>query len=158
MRRILVVTADAEKRRNLATWLSTEGFEVVLVATFTAGKAQLKGNPDLVIADVRLGAYNGLHLAIHAKGVGIPAMVMGTDDPVLARDAQAIGVRWLGASLDPSTLVALVREFIGPGHQTVSIPTQTPGAGEMAWWGLSSDTGLTRRIVESPHGGRMIQH
>ena len=152
MRRILVVTADAQKRRNLAAWLSAEGFEVVLVATFTAGKAQLAGNPDLVIADVRLGAYNGLHLALHAKSVGIPTLVMGTDDEVLARDAQAIEARWLGAAPDAATLVATVKEFLGAGQ---TLPA--PASGEMVWWGISSDAQLTAR-VEPTHAGRMIQH
>ena len=154
MRRILVVTADAQKRRNLAAWLSAEGYEVVLVSTFTAGKAQLADHPDLVIADVRLGAYNGLHLAIHARRAGIPPLVMGSDDQVLARDAQALNAGWLGASPDPSALVALVKEIVPPGQ---SGPLSAPAAGEMAWWGMSSDSGLTPRI-EPTHAGRMIQH
>ena len=153
MRRILVVTADAQKRKNLAAWLSAEGFEVLLVATFTAGKAQLASDPDLVVADVRLGAYNGLHLAVHAKAVGIPTLVMGSDDEVLARDAQAIEARWLGASFDAATLLAAVKEFISPGH----LAPPTPGSGEMVWWGISSDGGIPTRGEPHPHG-RMIQH
>lgn len=154
MRRILVVTPDAQKRRNLAAWLSAEGYEVVLVGTFTAGKAQLAGNPDLVIADIRLGAYNGLHLAIHAKRTAIPTMVMGSDDQVLARDAQALDVRWLGADPDPSVLVATVKEVVAPGQ---SASLSAPAAGEMVWWGISSDSSLTPR-VDPTHSGRMIQH
>ena len=54
--------------------------------------------PDIVITDVRLGAFNGLQLAILARDVRPDAQVIvisGFDDPVLKEDARRIGATYL---------------------------------------------------------------
>jgi YesN/AraC family two-component response regulator len=67
--------------------------------------------PDIVITDVRLGAFNGLQLALLARAVRPDARVVvfsGFDDPVLKEEARRIGAAYL---LKPLTGQALVRKL-----------------------------------------------
>ena len=55
--------------------LSNEGYHVVTTTTFedaSAGLALTK--PDAIIADIRLGAYNGLHLIYTSSCAILPKM------------------------------------------------------------------------------------
>ena len=60
--------------------------------------------PSVLIAEVRLGDYNGLHLALRAKAGSIPALVLGNPDPVLEREAERLGVVYLAHQLSRSQL------------------------------------------------------
>lgn len=60
----LVVDTDASARRRTELMLESAGFVVMGAASFPDAKAQLASmSPDIVIADIRLKAFNGLHLA-----------------------------------------------------------------------------------------------
>jgi len=94
--RVLVVTQKLDALR----WsLMPKGLEVTLVTTFADAKAHLKTEPDLVIADVKLGFYNGIHVAIRALAADIPAIVIGPDDSGLRRDAVAIGATYIAEAV-----------------------------------------------------------
>ena len=61
---ILLVNADLVVLEQLGRCLSSEGHEVVAVPTFQMAKEMYNAiGPDLVVADVRLEAFNGLYLA-----------------------------------------------------------------------------------------------
>ena len=61
---ILLVNADLVALEQIGSCLSNKGHEVVAVPTFQAAKEVFRAiSPDLVVADVRLEAFNGLHLA-----------------------------------------------------------------------------------------------
>jgi hypothetical protein len=79
--------------------------------TLCSATRVLNWQPDLVIADVRLGAFNGLHLAMRAIWAGIPAIVMGFEDGVLRREAAAMGATYLAGRVDARALLALVEIF-----------------------------------------------
>jgi hypothetical protein len=68
---------------------------VVVVSSFAAGKRQLVFQPRLLITELRLGEYNGLHLALRAQAHGVASVVLGAADPVLQRDAIALGATYL---------------------------------------------------------------
>jgi len=153
-RHILIVTRDAWRERALPVWLSAAGYEVALVGTFAAAKAQLKAAPDLVITDVKLGAYNGLHLAVRAHSVGIPVIAMGADDSVLEREAMALNARWLGASPAREAILAAVEAAMA---STPATPCEVPPIAEedrLPWMMFSTlpGTGDTRT------GKRMLLH
>src|SRR3990172_5848552 len=86
--RILLVAPSDEVANTVAPWLESAGFELVQQKGFAEARATLGTRPDLVITEVKLGPYNGLHLAILAGGQGTPAIVIGDRDPVLQGEAE----------------------------------------------------------------------
>ena len=59
-----------------------------MIGDFVVAKTLLEARPDFLIAELKLGAYNGLHLAIRAAGQGTPAIIVGDADPVLQAEAE----------------------------------------------------------------------
>src|SRR5688572_14328225 len=102
----------APTRRIAATFsvgLVEAGLRVTLVTTFKAARQALESSPDLLISELRLGEYNGLHLALRAHSRGIRAIVLGAGDPVTQREAQTVGADYVPDDCDPAQLGAAVR-------------------------------------------------
>lgn len=108
-RRILVVDDDEAIRTWLVRLLGGEGYTVLPVGTVDEGKRALAtANPDLLITDVRMGAFNGLQL-VAMNPAGIPAIVItGHDDLVVQADARRMGAEFLLKPVDSADLLDLV--------------------------------------------------
>lgn len=112
---VLVVDVDPASRTALAAALSRQGCGVVVAETFADARRLLPElEPAIIVAPVRLGAYNAIHLA-HIARARFPhtrTMIIGYNDPVLAGEAAAAGATYL---VDPTpadlaaTIVAAVR-------------------------------------------------
>src|SRR5689334_6277009 len=93
--RVLVVTPDGDLRRMLAGRLSRAATLVDVVPGFDAARGPLLATPyDLLLTDLRLGEYNGLHLVHLAAVSDLPtrAVVFATGfDPYLASEVKAAG-------------------------------------------------------------------
>src|SRR5687767_15496459 len=62
-RRVLIVEDDPATRTGLEKFLQLAGYDAVTASSFQSGlQALIDTPPDLLIADVRLGEYNGLQL------------------------------------------------------------------------------------------------
>jgi DNA-binding response OmpR family regulator len=107
--RILLVDDDGATRRGLVALLEEAGYTVIAVSTLHAGKhALVAEDPDLVITDVRLGAFNGLHLLV-ARRTLIPAIVItGFPDRALEADARRMGAEFLVKPIAPAELLRLI--------------------------------------------------
>ena len=81
--KVLIVDDDKTTREGLAEFLEEAGYEAVAVGTFEDATRELRTSPpDLLIADVRLGPFNGLQLVISSPQP-IPAIIItGFADPV----------------------------------------------------------------------------
>jgi DNA-binding response OmpR family regulator len=67
-RSVLIVDADIEALDAAVGWLKEAAYDTTAASTFLEGKAALSARVfDLLIANIRLGAYNGIHLALLAK-------------------------------------------------------------------------------------------
>ena len=109
---ILLVTPNTVAACTTRASLRAAGYDVRVRSTFEgAARCLIRRDPDLVVADVRLGAYNGLHLAMRALWVGVPAIVIGDQDGVLKREAQAMGAAYLTGPVDGRALMALVENL-----------------------------------------------
>jgi DNA-binding response OmpR family regulator len=108
--RILLVDDDTATRVGLAELLANAGYEAHAVATFEEGLRALRTDtPDLLIADVRLGAFNGLQLLVSSPR-SVPAIVItGFADPVLESDARQHGAEYVLKPVTPSVLLDMVR-------------------------------------------------
>jgi DNA-binding response OmpR family regulator len=73
-RRIVVVSPDGERLNTLVDGLLSAGYLATGASTFAEGKLLVAAeSPDLVIADERLGPFNGLHLIVVGRA-HFPAM------------------------------------------------------------------------------------
>jgi hypothetical protein len=93
-------------------WLTDAGCAPFVVSSFAAAKQHLDEKPCFLISEVRLGEYNGLHLALRAQGPGIPVVLIGEPDPVLQREAAQLGAVYLSRDLDAQQLLAVVQPIV----------------------------------------------
>ena len=86
--------------------------DVATCADFVTARQHVrKATPDLLITNLRLDTYNGLHLVAHAGPPTRAVVYMDPPDPGLLRVAQAAG-----AFVEtPQRLVAAARSYIGAG-------------------------------------------
>ena len=111
-KRILIADDDPSIRAWLTRLLGDAGYRVVAAGSVEEAKKTLISDggsrPDLLITDVRMGAFNGLQL-VAMDPRHIPAIVMtGHDDPVVEADARQLGAEFLLKPLDPAFLLRLV--------------------------------------------------
>jgi DNA-binding response OmpR family regulator len=96
---LLIVDDDIPLLSALSRYLEDSGFHVASSSAFEEAREHISSaRPDIVITDVRLGAFNGLQLAMLARDVRPDARVVvfsGFDDPVLKEEARRIGAAYL---------------------------------------------------------------
>lgn len=111
--RVLIVADTPALTEDLLGWLVPEGYQSTVATTFASAMIQLRTHPHLVISQLRLGAYNGLHVAIRARGESIPAVVIGTPDAVLEREARQLGATFVkSGELARERILAVLQELI----------------------------------------------
>src|SRR4026208_85678 len=96
---ILVVSADAKRTNAPFDILKSAGHDVVAAFGFDEAVRTLADySPDLMIAEVRLGAFNGLHLVIKSQ-IAHPALrtivIDRNHDSFLESDAARLGALYL---------------------------------------------------------------
>lgn len=99
-RAVLVVSPSPNLSRALARAVRRTGYQLVVAGTFEAAKARLADRPGLIITELKLGAYNGLHLALRGSVSGIPAIVVA--DKAFEHDVEHAGAVWVS----PETVVS----------------------------------------------------
>src|SRR4051794_35499005 len=120
--RVLIVDDDEVYLDGMKELLEDAGYEVFLATSFEDGRHTLHAHsPNLLIIDVRLGAFNGLQL-ISTGQVRIPAIVVtGFDDTVLRADAGGFGASYLVKPIKPAVLLALIQQKLSiNGHDSVA--------------------------------------
>jgi DNA-binding response OmpR family regulator len=128
---VLLVAPTPHLAANLIEWLTQAGCAVMLVTSFAAGKARLDQHPSMLISEVRLGDYNGLHLALRAKSMDIPSIVLGSADAVLEREAQRLGVIYFTDELDGAKVLSIVRNVERAAEKSAS--TRGRGLAFLSW-------------------------
>ena len=117
-RQVLVVARNPKVAERLISWLAARDREATLTTTFANAKTHLDLKPDLVVAEVKLGEYNGLHLALKADAVGIPTVIIGPPDPVLQKDADSIHAVYLPHLTRASLLEAVDKLLATPASSS----------------------------------------
>lgn len=114
-RRALVVCGESSRRRELSDWLATDGYDVDQVVGFINARRSLEvSHPDLLVSDVKLEAYNGLHLAIWSRGqqLGTQTVLIGEPDLVLEREAERERAVYLSPPFDQGTFLRTVNALV----------------------------------------------
>lgn len=150
---ILIVEDDLTTRTGLAELLRQEGYETAAVGSFEEGARQLRASPpDLLIADVRLGPFNGLQLVISSP-TPVPAIIItGFADPVLESDARRRGAEYVLKPVDPAGLLDLVRAKLAAAKSGFGVPRRWDR--KIVIGGLPAQIGdEPARILDVSYGG-----
>lgn len=109
---VLVVEPLLTDALTIVSALSAEWYRVTVVETFGEAKAQLSSHPPaLLITEIQLADFNGLHLVLHGKSIrpDLAAIVTARrSDPGLRLDAEQMGATFVLKPAAPSELVAAV--------------------------------------------------
>jgi len=121
--RILIVDDDPTTRVGLAELLQQSGYETTAVPSFEQAARLIRtAPPDLLIADVRLGPFNGLQLVISSP-TPLPAIIItGFADPVLESDARRRGADYVLKPVSPARLLELVAHKLSSSRPGFGIP------------------------------------
>jgi len=106
----LVVEPNQADRMFTASTLTAARFNVTAVDNFSDAKSLLVAHPPmLLVTEIRLEAYNGLHLVLRGLSKRPHMMVVVTSafmDPVLRLEAERLGATFVPKPVAASELVA----------------------------------------------------
>jgi two-component system response regulator RegA len=107
----LVVEPSVAETLSLVSSLSDMGFQVTVSDNFRDARARLMSAPALLITELRLGEYNGLHLVFRAKSIRPDiAAIIRTQiaDPLLQLEAERMGATFVLKTTSPEEFRAAV--------------------------------------------------
>jgi DNA-binding NtrC family response regulator len=117
---ILIVEGDPALLTLWSETMANAGYEVTTALSFEeARRSMVTSVPDVLLTDIRLGAYNGLQLVIRARAANprLRAIVVtGHPDVVVQREAERLGAVHVEKPLDMKVLLELVAGALG-GHK-----------------------------------------
>jgi DNA-binding response OmpR family regulator len=128
-------------------WLTDAGCDVAVVSTFAAARNHLESDPALLVSEVRLAEHNGLHLALRARHRDIPAVILGTSDPVLERDAKELGAVYLTSEVTRQRLLAIIAPVIAAAQNAP--PAPRPAATNLSFLSWREFSGPLGAVSES---------
>jgi len=113
---ILIVDDDPQTLAGLVALVEGAGHSALGASDYAEGRRLLAQIPvDLVIVDVRLGAYNGLQLVVLAQSLPSPPAAIvtsGFEDRVLEAEARHLNAPFLLKPVDPPRLLAQINEML----------------------------------------------
>jgi CheY-like chemotaxis protein len=118
-RTALAVESDTAQLAAIAEALRALDYTVVAVSTFDEARKQLLAISDLslLVADIRLGQFNGLHLAFRARAHYPNVKLVITDhafDTTLESETRRLGGAYLARPFTAEALGELVGQLEGP--------------------------------------------
>jgi len=112
--KILIVDDDPSLLEALERSFIEAGEDVVAHDSFEEARRALQSTQfDALITDVRLGAFNGLQLAVISRDTypGIRLIVFsGFDDPVLRTEAEHVGATYIVKPVTGAKLLEILRQ------------------------------------------------
>jgi DNA-binding response OmpR family regulator len=114
--RILVLDDDENALEGIVELLCELEYAVTAASTFDEAKGLLStGSYDLLIADVRLRGFNGLHLVrqVRRDRPEMAAMIMtGYDDTLMELEAGRYGAAFIRKPIEPGDFLAAVAKSL----------------------------------------------
>ena len=113
----ILVVDDSLERTEIAGALKIGGYRVTSAATFEqATEIMAGGQPDLLVTELRLGAFNGLHLIIRSrahKADTVAVVHTAHPDPVLKAEALRLNAEYFERPVDVPTLLTVIAQRLG---------------------------------------------
>ena len=159
-RTALVVESDTVQLAATVRALRALDYAVEAASTFDEARQRLLSIPDLtlLVADIRLGQFNGLHLAFRARAHHPSVRVVIIDhamDATLEAETKRLGGVYIAKPFTTEALVALISrpdERLPPHHTGTRRWTRTPVAGVIAAVGRRS-----ARLFDVSYGGLCLE-
>jgi DNA-binding NtrC family response regulator len=107
----LVVEPSVADAVSIALMVSELGFQVIVSETFHDASSRLSARPALLVTELRLGEYNGLHLVLRGKSAHPSLAAIVTSrilDPALYKEAGQLGATFVLKTVDPLEFRAAV--------------------------------------------------
>jgi len=154
--KVLIVDDDEPTRAGLAMRLRDAGYDTLTAGSVPAAIKLLSENPpDLLLVDIRLDAYNGLHV-VAMRPQPIPAIVMtGFADSAIEADARRLGAEFLLKPVSPNVLRTLIGRLLA---------VDSSGAHPRRWprKTVADDIHLTiddaeARVIDVSYGGVCVE-
>jgi DNA-binding NtrC family response regulator len=123
---VLVVQPEVSQLASILSVLASLRFDVILTDTFKDAKLALaRARPALLIPDIRLREYNGLHLLLRARAQwpDLPAVITSpVEDPVLRRETERNGGTFAVLPTSAEELsAAICRTLLRPPFESAPI-------------------------------------
>ena len=119
---VILVNADPDVLWRTDALLSADGHLVAAVSSLAEAKKLLESvTPDVLVADVRLGVYNGLQLAIRSRldHPNLPVIITNEwPDATFEAEAKRQGAIFVAAPLDNPEFLRIVRKAIAQSRRT----------------------------------------
>jgi hypothetical protein len=132
-RNVLIVSPTPSLAQALASAVRQCGYGVAVARTFAEAKKALSSSPHLLITELKLGEYNGLHLSLYAGACEIPAIVVS--DRHFEHEVEQLGFAWMAPSAASTGELSTVmtRLMQGAGATDAGFPwydATVPGTAE----------------------------
>jgi DNA-binding NtrC family response regulator len=120
--RALIVGHRLREAFAIATLLENCGLEPTVAESFMRAKSRMNRRPPaLLITELRLGEFNGLHLVLHGKALRptMTALVLSdTPDVVLQAEAEVMGATFAVQPLSKRDLLAILSRSLGASGES----------------------------------------
>lgn len=125
-RLVLIVDDEPAVLRVLEQWLRADGYAVVSCSSYEDAREQMAAlSPDVLIADVRLGPFNGLQLIIAARQQRpdiVTLVISAFEDQTLRDEALRNGACYVVKPLSRESVLRTIAEA-GNGRNTCEDPS-----------------------------------
>jgi DNA-binding response OmpR family regulator len=128
---ILVVEGKARAAASVVEPLRNAGYRAVGADTFEAARRLLHTEwYDLLITDLRLEAYNGLHLVFHSRVLNPAAtaiVLSPLPDVSVESETRRLGAQFVAGPIEPKRMLALVGMVLEGAQLEAASPSRQPG-------------------------------
>jgi DNA-binding response OmpR family regulator len=136
--------------------LKDSGHEVAFAPGFEPAIRKLDQiAPDLLVTDVRLGGFNGLHLVIRSQSTRPKMRSILLDrvhDPVVAQDAERHGAIYMGGPLNVAAISAQISKLLNEAGPQRKWPRKQPIKGLVFHVARRS-----ARVIDISYGGIRLE-
>ena len=123
---MILVVDDSAARGEIVDALRDAGYRVSSAGTFEQAANIISSDPpDVLITELRLGAFNGLHLVIRGQSASptiVPIIHTEFPDPILWAEAHRLGAEFLAKPVETSALLKVISQRLGPSLKRRTSP------------------------------------
>ena len=154
--RILVIDDDEQALTGMSELLCDQGHDVTAAASYDAAKSALAASPfDLLVTDIRLRPYNGLHLVMHTRAEHPDTAIVittGHDEPAIAFEASRYNARFVQKPIRPKDFLKTVDDALSTVRRRRRWPRKHVDGG----FRVTAD-GRPAAVVDVSYGGLRLE-
>lgn len=154
--RVLVLEDDEHALSGIVELIREAGHHVTGAATYDAAKRLLAASPfDLLVSDVRLRSFNGLHLVMQTRADHPDTAVIiitGYDDPLIDLEAHRYHAELVRKPIKPVEFLALVNDMLSGVRRQRRWPRKRVEGGFRV-----TVKGRTAAVVDVSYGGLRLE-